>query len=119
LTNPIEVNTANGPAFADHDVILQLLGMPEYVCATEMPDSPALLSVGRRCMKHGYSFVWMAGRDPYFITRDAAFIIPCTVRSGAPYLDPDDSKCEPCPPEHMVRRLVLTYSIVRRSRART
>ena len=36
LTNPIEVNTAIGPAFADHGVALQLLGMPESVCATEM-----------------------------------------------------------------------------------
>ena len=39
---------------------------------------------------------WVAGRDPYFITRDAASITPCIVRSGAPYLDPDDPKCEPC-----------------------
>ena len=64
LVSPIEINTANGPAVADHGVVLQLPGMPEYVCATEMPDSPALLSVGRRCMKHGYSFIWLAGREP-------------------------------------------------------
>ena len=99
LTNPIEVNTANVPPFADHGVIFQLPGMPDYVCATEMPDSPALLSVGRRSMKHGYSFAWMAGRDPYFSMRDAASIIPCIAGPGVPYLDPDDPKCEPCPLE--------------------
>ena len=53
LANPIEVNTANGPAFADHGVVLQAPGMPEYVCDIERLDCHALLSVGRRCMKHG------------------------------------------------------------------
>ena len=59
-------------------------------------------------MKHGYSFVWLAGRDPCFITRDATSIIPCTVRSGVPYLDPDDPKCEPCLLERMERSSVHT-----------
>jgi hypothetical protein len=95
LLNPIEINTANGPAVAEHGVVLQLPGMPEYVCATEMPDSPALMSVGRRCMVHGYSFIWMAGREPYFISRDASSIIPCVIRGGVPYLDPDEPKCKP------------------------
>ena len=95
LLTPIEINTANGPAVAEHGVVLQLPGMPEYVCATEMPDSPALMSVGRRCMVHGYSFVWMAGREPYFITRDASSIIPCAIRGGVPYLDPEEPKCKP------------------------
>jgi hypothetical protein len=95
LLNPIEINTANGPAVAEHGVVLQLPGMPEYVCATEMPNSPALMSVGRRCMVHGYSFIWMAGREPYFISRDAACIIPCVIRGGVPYLDPDEPKCKP------------------------
>ena len=70
------------------------LGCPSMF-VPQMPDSPALMSVGRRCMVHGYSFIWMAGREPYFITRDASSIIPCAIRAGVPYLDPDEPKCKP------------------------
>ena len=29
--------------------------------------SPALMSVGKRCMERGMSFVWPAGSNPYYV----------------------------------------------------
>ncbi len=33
-----------------------------------MASTPAVLSIGRRCMDFGYEFRWPAGKLPYFIT---------------------------------------------------
>eukprot|EP00959_Pyramimonas_sp_CCMP1952_P009879 205653-Pyramimonas_sp.AAC.1 len=32
-----------------------------------MPDTPAVILVGERCMDHGFSFVWPAGQRPYLL----------------------------------------------------
>ena len=29
-----------------------------------LEDTPSVISVGKRCMDHGYSFVWPSGKDP-------------------------------------------------------
>ena len=33
-----------------------------------LTDTPSVISVGDRAMNKGYSFVWIAGRNPYWIT---------------------------------------------------
>ena len=74
LKEPLGINTANGRIVSTHAVASQVPGMPEKIYAAEMPDTPLLISVGRRCLNHGYSFVWLAGRTPYFITpKDSRF----------------------------------------------
>ncbi|MCP4192561.1 MAG: hypothetical protein GY768_18255, partial [Planctomycetaceae bacterium] len=45
---------------------LQEMAIP-YVLDTE---TPAVLSMGMRCMEMGYSFIWLAGQNPYFINPD-------------------------------------------------
>ena len=35
-----------------------------------LDETPAVLSVGVRCMEQGYSFVWPADSKPYFIRPD-------------------------------------------------
>ena len=32
-----------------------------------LEDTPSVLSLGKRCMEQGYSFVWPTGREPYMI----------------------------------------------------
>ena len=70
LPEPIRINTANGPAESKGAVLTRILGMSEEVHAVELGDTPPLLSVGRRCLNEGYSFVWIAGRNPYFVTKE-------------------------------------------------
>ena len=66
LKQSITLNTAGGPSKA--------LGTVRIACpkfkggsfeALVMPNTPAVISVGERCMDHGFSFFWPAGRRPY------------------------------------------------------
>ena len=34
--------------------------------------TPPVLSVGRRCMHHGYGFYWPPGKSPYLVTPKGA-----------------------------------------------
>ena len=68
LAESITLNTAGGAS--------QALGSVRIACpnfrgnhfdALVMPKTPAVLSVGERCMDHGFSFYWPARKNPYFI----------------------------------------------------
>ena len=50
-------------------------------------ETPAVLSVGVRCMEQGYSFVWPADSKPYFIRPDHK-VIELNVGGRVPVIDP-------------------------------
>ena len=93
LAEPIRINTANGPAESKGAVLTKIPGMAEEVHAVELGDTPPLLSVGRRCLNEGYSFVWIAGRNPYFVTKEG-MMLPCKTSGGVPYIDTEDPDCK-------------------------
>lgn len=53
----ISFSTANGTVDAARQVYMQIPNMTEDANPFVMPESPPLLSVGRRCMLDGYSFI--------------------------------------------------------------
>ena len=95
LPEPIRINTANGPVESKGAVLTRMPGMPEEVHAVELGDTPPppLLSVGRRCLNEGYSVVWIAGRNPYFVTKEG-LILSCKTSCGVPYIDTEDPDCK-------------------------
>eukprot|EP00959_Pyramimonas_sp_CCMP1952_P114229 2388342-Pyramimonas_sp.AAC.1 len=50
-----------------------------------MPDTPAVISVGERCMDHGFSFVWPAGQRPYLLLPNG-HRVDLVVEGKIPYL---------------------------------
>jgi hypothetical protein len=92
LPEPMRIDTANGPVEAKGAVLTRILGMSEEVLALELGDTPPLLSVGRRCRNEGYSFVWIAGRNRYFVTKEG-MILPCKTSWGVPHIDTEDPTC--------------------------
>ena len=78
LSQPVTISTANGHTTSDFAIITKIPGMPDEVRAVELGRTPPLLSVGRRCRDDGYTFVWLSGKNPYFVTSDGT-IIPCLV----------------------------------------
>ena len=50
-----------------------------------MESTPAVLSIGRRCMLHGYSFHGPAYKSPY-VTKPSSEKIFCDVHAHVPYL---------------------------------
>ena len=58
--------TANGSTPAKGRVKLQVPGLDEIINRYILADTPAVLSVGRRCRAEGYSFLWLNGCKPFF-----------------------------------------------------
>jgi hypothetical protein len=82
---PICFSTANGPVWAGSTLPLQGVSLLEEINPYVMEQTPAVLSIGRRCMLHGYSFHWPASKSPYFVKPDGEKIV-CDVHSYVPYI---------------------------------
>ena len=53
-----------------------------------LPSTPAVISMGKRCMEDGYAFLWLPGKTPCMIN-PAGNIMPLDVRARIPYIDED------------------------------
>ena len=62
--------TANGHIVVDDCVDLQVSKLLLVIKAKILPDTPAVLSVGKRCMEEDYSFIWHKGKLPILIHPD-------------------------------------------------
>ena len=64
-TKPVQFATANGSYQADKVLAMDTPGLGSVGAkAYVMNDSPSAFSVGRRCVKNGYSFVWIKDKSP-------------------------------------------------------
>ena len=116
LTQGICLNTANGQtrttSFAEVPVA-PLEDTPKPLLLEGK--SPAVLSVGYRCMTKGYSFHWPAGKRPYFV-QPSGSTIHFRVEGYIPYLDeadPAESQAAAaremsCMSEDQIRALTMT-----------
>jgi len=66
-----------------------------------LPDTPAVLSIGRRCMRMGYGFHWPPGRNPYLVTPEGK-VVPLLVRKDIPYMLVGSSRSLPKDPKAFV-----------------
>ena len=83
----IVLHTANNRVDAREAIDMLVKELNEWIEPCVLGSTPPVLSVGMRCMEHGYSFVWLAGRRPYFILPCGA-IIELEVRNNVPYMTP-------------------------------
>jgi len=85
--NPIRMITANGENSSDKQgkVYVPQLGMT--VDPYLVPSTPAVLSVGMRCVRDGFDFVWKGSlkEDPYFVKPNGERI-DLTVKDYVPYI---------------------------------
>ena len=70
VSGKINFHTANGVKSTTSMVDLNFDTFNEPAKAHVLDDTPSVLSLGKRCMEQGYSFVWPSGRDPYMINSD-------------------------------------------------
>ena len=63
-------HTANGVASTSTMVDLDFDTSNEPAKAHVLEDTPSVLSLGKRCMEQGYTFVWPNGREPYMINSE-------------------------------------------------
>ena len=80
----------------DSAVAMQVGPLFDVVYPLLLPSSPAVLSIGRRVEKEGYSFVWMHGKKPYLVRPDG-IRIELRVESHIPYLIEYECNAAPSP----------------------
>ena len=67
--------TANGVTRAEHEVPLYISELDEHCVPFILKSTLDVLTMGRRCMEDGYSFVWKAkSNQPYFRKPDGTRI---------------------------------------------
>ena len=78
--------TANGMTCVEQEVPLYISELDEQRVPFVLNSTPDVLTMGRRCMEDGYSFVWKAKSNrPYFRKPDGTRIY-LTVEHYVPYL---------------------------------
>ena len=78
--------TASGEITVDKQIRLQVGATREEICALRLDDSPSVMSIGKRCMRLGFDFVWRGySKSPYYILPDKRKV-KMTVIGDCPYL---------------------------------
>jgi len=67
LARPIKLNTANGVTTTDEVLPLELPSLDDTLDFVLLENTPAVVSVGERCMTKGYGFYWPPNGDPFFV----------------------------------------------------
>ena len=81
----ISFQTANGVTNTDLVSNFQTESFTEPINAYVLDDTPSVLSVGKRCMKQGFGFVWPPGEDPFMINPEGKRI-SLFVNGDIPYV---------------------------------
>ena len=90
--------TANSVTKTAHTLVSWIPQLGQVSRALIMDDTPSVLSVGRRTMKHGYGFYWPPATDAFLILPDGSQVTLET--SGyLPYLTKDTW---PVPTDHQI-----------------
>ena len=67
--DPLRPFTANGETLANNQIRFRIPELKEVVQPYILAKTPNVLSIGRRCVDHGYSFVWDAySLEPYLVS---------------------------------------------------
>ncbi len=90
--NRLSLCTADGESAADEEVLLKITALKEVTKPYVLDGSPALLSVGWRCMELGYDFWWPAFRAP-IVTTPSGATLTLEVDEYVPYLKSTAYSC--------------------------
>ena len=96
--------TANGPSHTSMVCNEKLTTTGQHIAPYVMESTPAVLSIGARCMKFGYQFHWPPNGVPYFVTRDT-MIIRLEVLDDIPFLNEYNPMCKPVQANSTLRSL--------------
>ena len=87
----VNFHTANGVTCSTKRSSIKFEAFSEPAEAHILEDTPSVLSMGKRCVDLGYSFVWPTGRTPFMLDPNGS-IIEMTVKDYIPYVSVDQEK---------------------------
>ena len=89
-----ELHTANGVTLVMNQVSMQIVGLKDDATALVLASTPAMLSIGARCMEKGWKFEWMAGKEPT-MTSPFGSMIRLRVIGNVPFRAGPSESCRP------------------------
>ena len=87
-------HTANGSTATQTEAKIDLGTFDMTSQAYVLDDTPSVMSLGKRCMEEGYSFVWPSGKMPFMVTKNGERI-DLTIHDNIPYIDLGTYECTP------------------------
>ena len=93
-SKPVQFATANGTTDATEVLELFIDEFNQEIEPYILESTPDVISVGMRCMKYGFSFIWPSGAPPYFVLPDGRRVY-LSVEGDIPYLAPGTKACKP------------------------
>ena len=86
----LTLRTANGKTSTRGVAHMMVDGIEELIEAHVLESTPSLLSLGKRCLEHGYRFVWEPFAEPKFYDAHGA-PVRIEVMNNIPYLIPSET----------------------------
>ena len=65
--SPTTVITANGEVQTHEEATVYVKELDIFLTMKVLEDTPAVLSLGKLCDEHGYSYEWFNGQKPHLI----------------------------------------------------
>ena len=84
--SPMTVITANGEVQTNEEATVYVKELDIFLTVKLLEDTPAVLSLGKLCEEHGYSYEWISGHQPHLIKNGIR--IQCNTENFVPIVVP-------------------------------
>ena len=84
--SPTTVITANGEVQTHEEATVYVKELGVFLTMKVLENTPAVLSLGKLCDEHGYSYEWINGQKPYLIK--SGIRIQCNTENFVPIVVP-------------------------------
>ena len=84
--SPTIVITANGEVQTHEEATVYVKELDIFLTMKVLENTPAVLSLGKLCDEHGYSYEWINGRKPHLIKNGIR--VQCNTENFVPIVDP-------------------------------
>ena len=91
-SQPLVLCTANGTVISETSVQVQLASIGMNVEANLLPNTPAVCSLGKRCMEDGCGFIWAPRKNPIFRCPDGHSVV-LDLHYNVPYITEKQASC--------------------------
>ena len=92
--SPTTVITANGEVQTHEEATVHVKELDIFLTMKVLEDTPAVLSLGKFCDEHGYSYEWINGQKPHLIKNGIR--ISCNTENFVPIVVPSlSTSCLP------------------------
>ena len=85
--NPTTVMTANGEVQTREEATVYVKELDLFVTVMLLEETAAVLSLGKLCEDHGYTYHWTSGQKPHLTENGKR--IDCNITNYVPFVVPD------------------------------